>query len=291
MVNESSVHALIQLMDDPDETIYGHVRKQLFAIGKNALPVLENSRVEEDLGLLFQQRMESLIHEIHFMETKQNLQAWINSDEKDLLKGALAIARYQYPYLDEVHFIKTLHQIELQIWALISPSSTAFEKLEALNKVLFQQIGLQGNVQNYYSPLNSYINTTLELRSGTAVTLSTLYSIVANHLGIPIYGVDLPNHFILAYMDQLNTNLAMGNEDKYGVLFYIDAYNEGQILLQKDIEQYLQKTGHITKKSYFEPCSNSQILKRTLSDLTIVYMKLHNKKKTREILNLKSLFE
>ncbi|MGY8927075.1 MAG: hypothetical protein ACKVJC_07250, partial [Flavobacteriales bacterium] len=101
MDNDKSILALVQLIDDPDDTIFEHVRDQLIGHGTTAIPFLENSWETEDYGLLFQSRIEDLIHEIQFLEVKNELQTWITSPNKDLLAGAIIISKYQYPNIEE----------------------------------------------------------------------------------------------------------------------------------------------------------------------------------------------
>ena len=101
MKNENSIKALVQLIDDPDESIYEHVRDEIINHGTAAIPFLESSWEEDDYGLIFQSRIENLIHDIQFKSVKADLQNWISSPTKDLLEGAIIIARFQYPNLDE----------------------------------------------------------------------------------------------------------------------------------------------------------------------------------------------
>ena len=88
-------------MDDPDENIYSHVHDRLLSYGADAIPFLENSWEDQDFGLLFQSRIETIIHEIQFEEIRRKLTNWIASSDKDLLTGSIIIAKYQYPGLDE----------------------------------------------------------------------------------------------------------------------------------------------------------------------------------------------
>ena len=61
----------MRLIEDPDETIYGHVRDELMSCGSSVIPILESSRETEDYGLVFQSRIESLIHEIQLSEVRK----------------------------------------------------------------------------------------------------------------------------------------------------------------------------------------------------------------------------
>lgn len=289
MLIETSYQALIQLMDDPDEQVYAHVKELLFDAGVEAVPLLELG-MEEGFSLLFHHRAERLIREIQFEEIKKQLTKWIAADEKSLLEGALIVARYQYPNLDTQKVYDTLEKIRKAIWLELSPISTAYEKVAVINQVLFEMFGFDGNKMNYYTPVNSYLNSVLELKVGNPLSLSVLYSVLAEKLDIPIYGVNLPNHFVLAYMDELNINAMMGNENKYGVLFYIDPFSKGELLCEEDIREFLTEMKLSPSRACFEPCSNSQILQRMLSNLMFSYKRINNPQKVEELRELTRLF-
>lgn len=291
MLNVQSVQALIRLIDDPDDHVYVHVRDQLKSYGPDAIPYLENSWESEDFGLMFQNRIENLIHEIQFETTREMLRSWISSDHKDLLEGAIIVARYQYPGLEEEKIRAEIDQIRKDIWLELNPNQTAFEKIKTFNKVFYGHHHFQGNSKAFHSPLNSYINTVLETRRGNPVSLSLIYSIVAQSLGLPVYGVNLPNHFVLAYMDEHLINNMTGNKNPYGVLFYINAYSKGSLFSEKDIHQFLGQLKLSPTRAYFEPCPNTRIIQRMLTNLVSSFQQVGNADKVAELVELRKLFE
>ena len=54
-------------------------------------------------------------------------------------------------------------------------------------------------------------------------TLAVIYMSVAYKLGLPIFGVNLPKNFILAYKDEYRQHDSADEADD--VLFYINPYN------------------------------------------------------------------
>jgi len=289
MANGNSLHALIALMDDPYEEVYAHVRKRVLEIGPEAIQQLQTSWEESDLGLLFQSRIENLIHEIQFEACKTDLTTWYASSSKDLLKGALIVAKYQYPGLDEKSVMDSIERMRRDCWLEINPNMTAFEAVRIINKVIFEQYGFVGNSKNYNSSNNSYINTVIESRKGNPLSLSLIYSIIAQKLELPIYGVNLPNHFILAYMDNNGTNLFMSNGNEYGVLFYINTFSKGSIFQKEDIQQFLQSIQVTPDASHFQPCSNSDIIRRMLTNLIAAFQQVGSHEKVNELCELRSL--
>lgn len=291
MANGNSLHALIALMDDPDEQVYAHVRDRVLEIGPEAIQQLQTSWEESDLGLLFQSRIENLIREIQFESCKTDLTTWYASSSKDLLKGALIVAKYQYPGLDEKVVLDYIERMRRDCWLEINPNMTAFEAVRIINKVIFEQYGFVGNSKNYNSSNNSYINTVIESRKGNPLSLSLIYSIIAQKLELPIYGVNLPNHFILAYMDNNGTNLFMSNGNEYGVLFYINTFSKGSIFQKEDIQQFLQSIQVTPEACHFQPCSNSDIIRRMLTNLIAAFQQVGSHEKVNELCELRSLLD
>jgi regulator of sirC expression with transglutaminase-like and TPR domain len=260
-------------------------------IGPEAIQQLQTSWEESDLGLLFQSRIENLIHEIQFEACKTDLTTWYASSSKDLLKGALIVAKYQYPGLDEQSVLDYIERMRRDCWLEINPNMTAFEAVRIINKVIFEQYGFVGNSKNYNSSNNSYINTVIESRKGNPLSLSLIYSIIAQKLELPIYGVNLPNHFILAYMDNNGTNLFMSNGNEYGVLFYINTFSKGSIFQKEDIQQFLQSIQVTPDASHFQPCSNSDIIRRMLTNLIAAFQQVGSHEKVNELCELRSLLD
>ncbi len=290
MANNDSILALINLIDDPDESIYEHIHDRLLSYGAEAIPYLETSWEDQDFGLLFQNRIESLIHEIQFEETKRRLKAWKESSTKDLLTGAIAVAKYQYPGLDEAKVRAQIEEIQKSVWLEINNKQTALEIVRIINKVFFGMYHFQGNAKTFHSPLNSYINTVLETKKGNPLSLSLIYSIIAQNLNIPIYGVNLPNHFILAYMDEYAVNQFLPDNNDYGVLFYINPFSKGSLFGIDEIKEFLDGINQPHSRDYFEPCSNTSIIKRMLTNLIASFQEVGNSEKVNELIELRELF-
>lgn len=291
MNDMKSIQALIALMDDPDEEIFAHVRDRLLEFGPDAIQYLESSWEERDFGLIFQTRIEALIHEIQFEECKRQLTDWYEGSSKDLLQGALIIAKYQYPGLQDKTVTDFIERLRRDCWLELNPRMTAYESVRILNKIFFEQYGFKGNSQNYTSPLNSYINTVIETKKGNPLSLSILYSIVAQQLGLPIYGVNLPNHFILAYMDEHGTSRFLSNANQHGVLFYINTFSRGSLFQKEDIDQFLKGLNLPLSPTFYEPCSNSDILRRMLTNLITAFQQVGNAEKVNELIEFRGLLD
>lgn len=291
MEQSKSIQALVKLIDDPDENIFTHVRDELMNFGSKAIPFLEDSWEKDNYGLVFQSRIEQIIHDIQFKTVKNKLTEWIKSPEKDLLRGALIINEYQFPNLDDTMIQDKIQKIRKDIWLEMNNSQTAYEKVRVFNKVFYGKYHFTGNSKDYHSPMNSFISTVLETKKGNPLTLSLIYSVIAQSLDMPVYGVNLPNHFILVYLDENGTNELLEKDNHFGALFYINAFSRGGIFDDNEIKAFLNGINKQELREYFEPCSNSDILKRMLTNLINSYQQIGNSEKVQELTELRSLFD
>jgi regulator of sirC expression with transglutaminase-like and TPR domain len=291
MGQQASTKALISLLDDPDETIFEQIRNMLIQKGVSIIPELEDSWENEDFGHLFQSRLEDIVHQIQFDHLKVILQNWLNSPEKDLLEGALIVAKYRYPSLEDAPIKSELKRIQKAIWLEMNEYQTGFEQVQIFNKVFYGRFGFKGNAADYYAASNSYINNVIESKKGNPLSLGIVYSIVAQSLQLPIYGVNLPNHFVLAFMDTNNLNGMMNRQDRNGVLFYINPFSNGSIFDRDELNEYLKTINKDPERGFFEPCSNSAIISRMLTNLIVSHEHLNQSQKVDELKQLKALFD
>ena len=280
------VIALITLLDDPDEVIYSQVKERFVILGPPAIPHLETAW-ENSFDAIMQKRIEIIIHTIQFEILQKALKKWAIEEQEDLLKGILILSRYQYPDLDETKIRKDLDQIKQDVWLELNDDLTAIEKVKVLNHILFEVHQFSGNITNYHAPQNSFINNVLESKKGNPLMLSVLYMLICKELNIPIYGINLPQHFVLAYLND-NANLIDVNNKTLSnnILFYINPFSKGLIFNQKDIDQFLKQLNLEAEAKYYIPCSNIEIVKRSLNNLIFSYEKLGYLEKVDELKGL-----
>lgn len=280
-MNEQELKALISLLDDPDAEIYQALEDKLITCGPEVIPMLEQSW-EESFDVLLQGRVEQIIHKIQFNQVTHDLQLWKISNQDDLLEGLLIVNRYQYPNLPEEEVYTKLAELRRSAWYYLMYEMSPIEKVKLLNNVLFREFGLSGNTSDYHAPQNSFINKVLESKKGNPISLACIYSLVAQRLDIPIYGVNLPKHFVLAYMKE---------ENPEEVLFYINVFNRGQIMREDDIVAFLHQLNLPASEEYMKPCDNLSIIKRVLRNLVAAYNHIDNVEKRQEVQLLLDLLE
>ncbi len=185
-------------------------------------------------------------------------------DKIDLVEAALLIARTALPDLISAHCTQRLDQWADRFRKGLGPSSSAGDILCHLNRIVFDEEGLQGDRNNYYDPQNSFLNRVLERKLGIPITLSLVYSEVGRRAGFPLHGIALPGHFITGLFHTSGT-------------LYVDPYNRGEILTEKECREMIAArygTEAAADINWKIPAGKKTILKRMLRNLKAIYRQL-----------------
>ena len=118
-------------------------------------------------------------------------------DEIDLARACLLIAQDAYPGLDVEGYLGEIERLAARLRGRLAPEGGAEERVAALNRFLFDELGYSGNADNYYDPRNSYLNEVLDRRTGIPLTLSVLYLEIGRRVGLALQGVSFPGHFLV----------------------------------------------------------------------------------------------
>ncbi|MDB5025696.1 MAG: hypothetical protein JWP78_3451 [Mucilaginibacter sp.] len=285
MIDPIEINSLIRLLDDPDQEIFEHIHNKLISYGSEVIEYLE-SAWEQAFDPIQQERIADLVHEIQFGIVKEDLKLWYQGGAFDLLQGVLTINKYQYPDLDEQKVINQIEAIKRDIWLQMIYNGSPAEQVKLINHVFYNIHGFSGNTSNHQDPQNSYLNQVLEIKKGNQISLAIIYSIIAQKLDIPVYGVNLPQHFILAYVDETQES-----EFEGGILFYINAFNKGFIFGRRDVDMFLKQLNLKSEKQFYEPCSNADIVRRVLRNLISAYENLGSTEKVAELNELLKILE
>lgn len=268
-MKETELKALVSLLEDEDDEVVSHVETKLMDLGTGIIPFLEQEW-ESNFNPLIQRRIEDMIHGLQFELVQERLLKWKESEEKDLLEGLWLIATYQYPDLDFSELKIEIEQLFHEIWREFKADYAPLDQIRIVNNSMFNKLKFRANTKNFHSPANSMINAVLESKKGNPITLCAVYMIIAQKLGMPIYGVNLPNLFILTYQGD-------------GITFYINAFNRGLIFSKEDIDHYLEHLNIPPQELFYEPCSNEDIILRCLRNLVVSFEKLGDYHKSDEV--------
>lgn len=289
-VSEKEFRALITLLDDNDNEVYSHVSDKLFSLGVEGIPLLE-SAWETSENQVIQTRLEDLINKIQFSNVKDRLIKWIDKGGEDLLEGALLVAKFQYPEIDEFKITQKVDSISKNVWIELNPALSPLEEAHVVNHVFFQLHGFFGHQTAQLDADLGYLNNLLDSKKGNSLSLSILYLILAQKNDLPIYGVNLPYHFIMAYSRKhLTEDELTANDQEKSVMFYINPLNKGIAFSRSEITHYLEQMKVKTHPKYFSPCNNLEIIKTLIYNQLSCYDQTGNTDKAHQLKELFDLF-
>lgn len=263
---------MISLLDDIDYEVASHVEQKIVSLGECIIPFLEEEW-EETLNSDLQKKIEDLIHNLQFDGLLQRLKHWKESGGTDLIEGMWLVNTYLYPDVELSTLSSGLDQLYFDAWANMKESMHPYDQVKSLNNSLFREKKFSANTKNFHSPSNSMMHLALETRRGNPLTLCVIYMTIAQRLDMPVYGVNLPNLFILTYK-------------KGDVQFYINVYNKGLMLSKADIDNYIVQLNLNPVDIFYEPCSNIEIVKRALRNLAFSFEKTKDLEKATEVTKL-----
>lgn len=289
MQETREINALFTLIDDPDEEVYSTVSEKLVAYGKNIIPNLEHLW-ETTLSEEVQERIEMIIHHLHFTDLFDDLVEWRDSSYHDLLFGALLVSKFQYPDLPTTPVLQDIEKIRRNVWLELNSFLTPLEQANVLSSIIYNYYNLKGVEVNYEHADDFFINKVLESKKGNALTNGILYQVMCDQLDINAKIIKIPKQCIIAfYHSDYDQATHMGHpQDK--IHFYVDA-TTGQAFSHKDVENYFEKIAVTASPAHFKPQSPVCIIQTLLKEAAKCFNLPSNKYKQKELLQLAGLLD
>lgn len=172
-----------------------------------------------------------------------------SEDDIDLARAALLIAAESDAALDV-----DAEMARLETWAdtlreRCEPGWNPLQRLARLRAFMYEELGFKGDVQHYYAPENSLLNSVMARRRGIPLTLSILFMEIGWRIGVPFEGVGFPGHFLV--------RLAGLPED-----LLLDPFDHGGSVHEEDCRRMLAaSTGGVLE---FDPAMTRSIGKREM---------------------------
>ncbi len=289
-MKSEELKALISLLEDPDDRIFDEVRRKIMEIGPSVIDDLE-SAWENSLDPYFHERVEDIISLIQKSNLEEKISLWLKKENVDLIQGAILMAKFQYPDINAAEIREEIEKIKQAIWLELNENLTPLENINVMNQVFYRETGFGGNLKNVYNPQNNFIQIVLERKKGSPIMLGLIYLAIAQQLDLPVFGVDLPYHFVLAYCkytfdEELN---AVPNREE--VIFYINPINNGLIFSRSEIKDYLKRMKLEEEARYFNAVGNRRVVKLLFLQLKQCYVSNNDKGKAAELQKLIDLLD
>ena len=288
MIEIKDTENLIKLLDDNDEFVYQHVRNKLLEAGNDVIPALMMGLTNDNP--LLNERIKNIIDEIYFSEVDTKFKELSEKKDGILEEAVFLIANFGYPEMDMKKYQSELDEMSTKLNLSIDkmklnpliPQDDPLQIIKIINHFLFYQQGFKGNTENFYEPENTFFNDVMDRKKGIPISLSILYLLICKRLNLPTYGVNLPAHFIIKYVDERDE-------------FYIDPYNNGIVISKSEAIKFLSRIG-LTKEdfdsiSFLKIADDKDIIKRSLNNLVNIYTRSGDTHKTEQLKKIMSYFE
>lgn len=287
MEENKEISALFHLIDDPDEEVFNVVSTRIIDFGKGIIPNLENLW-ENTISEEVQERIELLIHRLHFRDLTEDVIQWNKNIHQDLLTGALLVARFQYPELVTAQIYQEIEKLRRNIWLELNSYLTPLEQVNVLTSILYNYYNLKGTEIGYQHPEEFLINKQLETKRGNAIANGILYLIVSELLDVPVRAINIPRQFVLGYFKSDYDFTRHSEHPNYKTEFFIDPMS-GQVFTHKDVDNYFKRINVPPVASYFKPLSNKRIIQFLMEEFSKCFDDDKHRYKQKELLELAAL--
>jgi len=195
-----------------------------------------------------------------------------------LLEAAASLGKDAQPELD---LQEVLSCVDVQAQRLANRCvdlSTEFSRLQMTVDFFYKELRFAGNVNDYYSPDNSYLHKVLETRRGIPITLAVLFVEMARHVGLDAHGVSFPGHFLVS------VNLHEG-------AVILDPFT-GKSLSVDDLQERLEPfrqhlavgaNGELSVEPFLVAAAPQEILLRMLRNLHLIYSQSGQREKLSQV--------
>lgn len=288
MQENKEISALLNLIDDPDEEVYSTVSDKIISFGKGIIPNLENLW-EHTSDETLQERIELMIHRLHFKDLSEDFEYWKNGSA-ELMQGALLVARYHYPEIQESQIRQDLEKIRRNVWLELNSYLTPLEQVNVMSSILYNYYKQIGVEIAYNQPEDFFINKTIETKKGNSISNGILYLALCEQLDIPVKAINIPKQFILAFMDTQYGLVHPDAQNADKIKFFVDPLN-GQVYSHQDVESYFKRISVHPTNAYYRELSSKQVIQFLLEELSKCFDNAKNLYKMKELLSLAKLLD
>lgn len=285
---KNEINALLDLLDDPDSSVYESVHKRFMQIGSPASEMLENAW-SLSLDESYQKRIEYILDDISKNHAADLSKKWLSNNPDDLLEGYLIFTLFQYPNLDKEEILNQIETLRIAIWIELNNNLTSLEKIRVINHILFRIQKFEKDTSPIENPKFNYLNRILQSKTFTNHSIALLYLILAKKLDIPMEGILFKGSPLLCYLndDQKKINEITPND----VLFYVDPYNLGNVLPKDVLKGIGSRLSSPAEEQDFLPVNAWKMILKIIHKTAISEKANNNHKKSEDLMYFYSLLK
>lgn len=265
------VRALARLVDDPAPAVQKAVRARLGTLGRTALPHL-HAAVSEVEGAAARAQVREAAHAVHMDSLETAWSLVLDAPNVDLERGAFLIALYRFPHLDIPAYQRQLDRMADEARRRLRTTHGA-DRAFALADFMAETLRFEGDRARFYDPNNTYLNQVIDRRRGIPISLSVVYLLLGQRLGLPVYGVNMPVRFLVKYEDE-------GSE------VFLDLFDTSAPVEPSACVRFLMNTGITPRPDHFAPAPAQAVLLRMVRNLIAIAQKAEQLQTEADLLRL-----
>jgi regulator of sirC expression with transglutaminase-like and TPR domain len=276
----AEIESLMFLLEDPDPFVQEQVQLRFMELGDRAVPLLDQIRVQTK-DKEEKKRAKEVLHQLTFATLKEDFAELLLEgigNRAQLEKAIITLARFGHPTLRESEYVKTLDHFADMIRPSLRYRDNEREKMQTLMKFIFEDLNFRGDNKDYHNPANGFIDQVIERRKGLPISLSLVAMFIARRLELPVFGVNMPIHFMLAFVGEKEEQL-------------IDPYDQGAEVSYDQCYFFLKKNNVTPKPEHFKMASDIDILARCIRNLMHSYERNEEQERVQELKSLLELVE
>jgi len=177
-----------------------------------------------------------------------------------LLNAVVAVSMHFLPNAEVRSVQLEIDEISSRILSRV-PSGNPRALAAHLHDVLFEELGFHGDAKNYFNPRNSFLPHVLESKQGLPITLTIIYKLVAERIGLKVDGISSPGHFL--------ARLHVGGDS-----MIVDPFFRGDLLNSEQVaDRVALTTGQreVVPVDQLPSATNRQWVARVIANLIHIY--------------------
>lgn len=187
---------------------------------------------------------------------------------QDWLRALLAIGKIQDPSFKGDKYVEELLELSAKAWHRCSQhKKDVIYKAQCINQILFKDFKVEGKTERYKQviddPARYYLHKVMDSKQGCPLSVTALYSVIADQIGLDCEVYALPNYYLLKV------------EDPAAGTFYIDAFDHGKFLKPEEFHRKFRvslERNRMMSTNLFENISGNHLVARVVQQLKHVYI-------------------
>lgn len=276
-LSESQIDALCALLEDDRTSVAELLDSQIASMS------------DSDQGRLFDRLQEAspcrlslprTLEDFHHQRLERAFSEWAvpQSGEPQLEEGVFLLASFGYPLEDMSRCIGELDQIAEGLKERVEGLERGEEIIRQTANFLHDDLGFDGNREDYYNPENSYFNRVIDRRAGIPITMSALYILLGRRVGLPFRGVGMPGHFIVKYEDP-------------DAPIYFDPFEGGKIVTISQCEEIVRELGYHFDIRFLKEAPDARIVERMINNLIGIYHREGDEEHSRQLIRYREIVQ